>query len=200
MLDIIIEQFWAQTWVEWLLLITAIFYVVLAARENIWCWFWGIINGGLWAYLSFKGKLYADAMLQLYYVAIGFWGIYQWKFKVKNAEEKELKISSLSLPQHVKIIILCVLISLPFGYFLKGYTDAAATYLDSITSVFAIFTTILVARKILENWLYWIIIDGVYIYLYGSRGMLMSAFIMGIYVIISVFGYFNWKKELSSGE
>ena len=195
-MEILIEQFKAQGWLDWTLLITAIFYIILAARENIWCWFWGIISCSLWAVVSFRGKLYADAVLQLYYVAISFWGIYEWKFKPQEENKEALPITRLTIQQHLKIIVIGILLSLPFGYFLKGYTDAAATYLDSVTSVFAIITTVLVARKILENWIYWIIIDGVYIYLYGSRGMLMTAVIMVIYVIISVFGYFNWRKIL----
>jgi nicotinamide mononucleotide transporter len=193
---IIIEQFWAQTWIEWTILVTSIFYIVLAARENIWCWFFGIISCSLWGYVSFNANLVADGWLQVFYVAISFWGIYEWKFQKKSAKDKEMEISQLSLIQHAGIIALGVLISFPLVYILQKYSFAEAIYLDSLTTVFAVIATFMVARKIIENWLYWMVIDLIYIYLYGSRGLWMLAVIMVIYIVIAGFGYFNWKKEL----
>jgi len=192
----IIEQLMQQTPMEWTILVTALIYVVLAARESVWCWFFGIISCSLWAFASYEGKLYADAFLQLFYVAISFWGIYQWKFSKEKEIDNDLEINELSWQTHLKIIVGGILISLPFGYFLAEYTTAAATYLDSLTSVFGIITTFMVARKILSNWLYWIVIDAVYIYLYTSRNLDTLAFIMVIYTVIAIYGYFNWKKEL----
>lgn len=195
-MDIIIEQFWAQGWMDWTILITSIFYIILAARENIWCWFFGIISCSLWGYVSFNANLVADGWLQVFYVGISFWGIYEWKFQKKSIKDEALKVSQLSLFQHFKIIVIGVLISFPLVYILQKYSFAEAIYLDSLTTVFAIIATFMVAQKIIENWLYWIVIDVIYIYLYGSRGLWMLAVIMVIYIVIAVFGYFNWKKEL----
>lgn len=195
-MDIIIEQFLAQTWIEWTILITAILYLVLAARENIWCWFFGIISCSLWGYVSFNANLVADAWLQVFYVIISFWGIYEWKFQKKSIKKEALKVSKLSLGTHVKIIAGGILISFPLVYILQTYSFAEAIYLDSLTTVFAVIATFMVARKIIENWWYWIVIDVVYIYLYGSRGLWMFVVIMITYIVIAVFGYLNWKKEL----
>lgn len=197
-MEIVIEQLLAQTWIDWTILITAILYIVLAARENIWCWFFGIISCSLWGYVSFNANLIADGCLQIFYVGISFLGIYEWKFKTKSIKEEELKVSELPLKSHFKIIALGILISFPLVFILQKYSFAEAIYLDSLTTVFAVIATYMVARKIIENWLYWIVIDVVYIYLYGSRGLWMLAAIMVIYIVIAVFGYFNWKKELQS--
>ena len=191
----ILDQLVQQSPMDWTILITALLYVILAAKESLWCWFFGIISCSLWAYASYQGQLYADAVLQLFYVAISFWGIYQWQFSQKEDVKQELKVTELKWKQHLQIILLGILISLPFGYCLEEYTYAAATYLDSMTSVFAIMATFMVARKILSNWLYWIVIDGIYIYLYWSREMELFAFIMVIYIFIAIFGYFNWRKD-----
>ena len=84
-LQLIIEEGLKLHWVEWVATITALIYVFLAARENIWCWFWGILSCSLWAYASFVFyTLYFDAFLQVFYVLMGFIGIYQWKFGGKE--------------------------------------------------------------------------------------------------------------------
>ena len=180
-----------------IILITSLIYVFLATRENVWCWFWGIISCSLWAYASFEGRLYADAFLQLFYVGISFWGIYQWRGG-HSQRGGALAVAELPIKWHLAILIGGVLVSLPFGYFLKEYTYAAATYLDSVTTVFAIITTFMVARKILSNWLYWIVIDLVYVYLYSIREMQTQAWIMIIYIGIAILGYFQWRKKILS--
>ena len=194
-MEVIIEQFQAQTWVDWTILITSICYIILAARENIWCWFFGIISCALWGYVSFNANLVADAGLQVFYIILSFWGFYEWKFKTNLTTKKELTIHTLSFIQHVKIIALGVFISFPLVYFLQKYSFAEAIYLDSLTTVFAVFATFMVAQKIIDNWLYWMVIDAIYIYLYSCRGLWMLAVVMLIYIVIAIFGYLNWKKE-----
>lgn len=194
-MDIVIEQLLAQTWIDWTILITAILYIILAARENVWCWFFGIVSCSLWGYVSFNANLVADGWLQVFYVGISFWGIYEWTFQKKSTTDEALKISQLTPFQHLKIIATGILISFPLVYILQKYSFAEAIYLDSLTTVFAVIATVMVARKIIDNWLYWIVIDVIYIYLYGSRGLWMLAVIMVIYIVIAVFGYINWKNN-----
>jgi nicotinamide mononucleotide transporter len=86
--------------------------------------------------------------------------------------------------------VLTVLI----GYFFDKYTAAAATYLDAFTTVFSVIATVLVTRKILENWLYWIVIDLVFVYLYSQQGGYGFAFLNVIFTIVAIIGFQNWKK------
>ena len=178
---------------EWLATITALIYVVLAARESLWCWHFGIISCAIWAYITFSSyQLYLDAILNVFYVIMGFVGIYQWKFGAKNKEA--LAISQMTSTQHLQILTIGSLAALLFGYYFDEYTPAAATYLDAFTTMFAIVTTFLVIQKKLENWLYWIVIDTAYIYLYASRGAYLFMLVYAIYVVIAVVGYFRWRK------
>lgn len=182
-------------WVELVSVIAAIIYVILAARQNIWCWLFGIISAILWTYAAaVYYKLYVDSILQVYYVLMGIYGWYAWTKGFKN--NQTLPISQLKLQNHIVIIVGGLILTYLVGTFFKHYTDAVATYLDAFTTIFSIITTILVARKILENWLYWIIIDGVYIYLYGGRGGYLFAFLNVVYVIIAIIGYWNWRKQM----
>ncbi|NND37734.1 MAG: nicotinamide mononucleotide transporter, partial [Gammaproteobacteria bacterium] len=76
------------------------------------------------------------------------------------------------------------------------YSDAALPYLDSFTTWGAIVTTWMVARKILENWIYWFVIDSVSIYLYVNRELHLTALLFVLYLVLIVFGYVAWRKEL----
>lgn len=187
----------ALSWVDWVATITAIFYVVLAAQERIWCWFWGIISCSLWAYASFVFyDLWMDALLQLFYVAMGFVGLYRWKFG--NSSQQTLPVTRMWWIHHVHIILVGGIMAFFFGYFFDEYTPAAATYLDAFTTIFSIITTFLLIQKKLENWLYWVIIDATYAYLYFSRGAYLFAFLMVIYVIIAALAYRRWWKSVQS--
>ena len=192
------QQIWIEgsqlSWVDWVVTLTALLYVVLAARENIWCWFWGIISCSLWAYASFAFyNLWLDALLQLFYVTMSFVGIYQWKFG--GQAKKVLSVSRMTLAEHLWVIIPGVFLAWIFGRLFDQFTQAAATYLDAITTVFSIITTFLLVRKKLENWLYWIVIDLLYAYLYFSRGAYLFAILMLVYTGIALTAYFSWQKS-----
>lgn len=193
-LESILEEAAAMSWIDWTATITAVLYVVLAARSNIWCWFWGIISCGLWAYASFAFyQLYLDALLQLFYVVMGFIGIYQWKYGGQG--KVSLSITRMRWNQHLAVLGSGTALALAFGYFFDEYTPAAATYLDAFTTIFAVLTTFLLVQRILENWIYWVIIDATYVYLYASRGAILFSVLMVVYVIIAAAAYFRWKRE-----
>ena len=183
-------------WSEAGAVIFGLIYVILAARESVWCWFWGILSTALWAYATYTlYDLYVDALLQVFYVCVSFFGIYQW---MKGGQRKEeLQISSLKLNQHFALIGGGLILSLLVGYFFAEYTQAASTYLDAFTTVFSIIATFMVVRKVLENWIYWIVVDAVYVYLYFTRGSILFTLLMVIYTVIAVFGYLEWKKKVA---
>lgn len=197
-LEIIAEQARGFSWVDWTATITALLYVILAARENIWCWFWGIISCSLWAYASWQFYgLWLDAGLQVFYVIMAFIGLYQWKFKVR--EEEEIKPTTrMSRREHLRVWAVTLPATAVFGYFFANYTPAAATYADAFTTMLSVMATFLLVEKKLENWLYWILADSLYVALYTRQGAYLFALLMVAYVVIAVFGYFNWKRQLDA--
>ena len=168
-MDNILETVSQMRWVELISVIAAVIYVILAARNNIWCWFFGIISAILWTYAAaVYYKLYVDAVLQIYYVVMGVYGWYMWS-KIKGdrrgaTTKNVLPVTRMTNQQHIQIIVGGLVLTVIVGYFFSTYTDAAATYLDAFTTVFSIITTVMVTRKVLENWLYWIVIDATYVY------------------------------------
>ncbi|TXB67649.1 nicotinamide riboside transporter PnuC [Phaeodactylibacter luteus] len=187
------------SWVDWAASITAIVYVVLAARSNIWCWFWGIISCSLWAYASFVFYgLYLDALLQVFYVGMGFWGIYTWRSA--GAQEGIVPVSRLGWQQHAWYLLGGGLATLAFGYFFGAYTPAAATYWDAGTTTFSVLATFMLARRRLDNWAYWVAIDAVYAGLYFSRGAYLFALLMAAYTLIAGKAWASWKKEWQNAQ
>lgn len=200
----ITQEALALSWVDWVVTVTALVYVVLAARQNTWGWAWGIVSCSLWAYASFFFyQLWLDALLQLFYVIMGFVGIYNWTFKNRVKDQapeqpNELPISRLTRRENALIIIGGTAAALLFGYFFDVYTPAAATYLDAFVTVFSIITTFILVQKKLENWAYWVVVDGVSIYLFASRGAYLFAFIMLVYTWIAANAFISWRKAYNA--
>ena len=105
---------------------------------------------------------------------------------------RELAISRWDTRQHLVAVAAVLLVSAASGALLQQYTGAALPYLDSFTTWGSVLTTWMVARKILENWLYWLVIDSVSIYLYLDRALYLTAGLFALYLVIVLFGYRKW--------
>lgn len=190
----IYEQLLQLIWIDWATTSTALIYVFLAARENVWCWFWGIVSCSLWAYASYQlYDLYLDALLQLFYVIMSIVGLYQWTRGGSGSQPKP--ITTLPWRKHLVYVAIGSVTAILFGYSFAVYTPAAATYWDAFTTVFSVIATLLLVQKRLENWVYWIFIDLVYTGLYASRGAYLFSGLMIVYTVIAVMAFFRWRRE-----
>ena len=172
-----------------------IIYVLLAARENILCWFFGIVGSGLSIYLFFLSRLYAESFLYGYYVLAGIYGWWAWTHGRDASAEHQMSIIRWDRRHHLLAIAVGVLLSLVLAAALRRYTDAQMPLIDAHTTIFSFIATYLVTRKVLSNWIYWIVIDAVSAGLYAGRGLYLYALLMVAYTIIAVFGYRSWKKR-----
>jgi nicotinamide mononucleotide transporter len=191
--------------IEWLIFVLALIYVIFAAVENIWCWIFGIVSSALSVYLCYSGHLFLESGLQVFYVFIGIYGWYEWLYganqpslnnKLRPAKT-ELHIASFSFLKTGYLILIGCIIWIPFGYIAHRYSTQVYPYLDAFITAFSIVATWMTAKKILQNWIFWIIIDGLAIVLYGSRGYYLIALLYGIYTILSFIGYLQWKKRIN---
>lgn len=197
------EQLAALTYLDWIITITALIYVFLAARNNSWCWVFGGISCALWGYVDIaQYQLYSDAALQAFYVVMAGIGIYRWQFEKTGAGEKRsvLPISRMSVTHHAIMIGGALLSGYLLGYFVSQNFPAAATYPDAITTTASVGATFLLLNRKLENWLYWIVIDLAYVGIYWSRGASLLALIMVIYVGTAIYGYVNWRNMFQKRE
>jgi len=178
---------------EAIAVLLAIAYLLLAMRQSLWCWLAAFVSTLIYAILFFDAALLMDSILNAYYLIMAVYGWYSWKYGKRG--KKELNVSSWGVVQNIQIILILALISIGFGYMMDNYTRANFAYMDSATTIFAIFATYMLAKKVLENWLYWIVIDVVSIYIYIQKAFYLTAGLFIFYSILAFFGFLQWKKE-----
>lgn len=178
---------------EFVAVLLAIAYLLLVVRENIWCWAAAFASTSIYLVLFFHVQLYMESALQIFYLAMAIYGWWQWRHG--GAGGGQLEISVWPISRHARIMLAIVFLSLCSGWLLATRTHAAFPYLDSFTTWSAVITTYMVARKILENWLYWFVIDSVSIYLYLKRGMTLTALLFALYLVLVVIGYWRWRRH-----
>lgn len=173
----------------------AIVYLALAIPQSLWCWPAALISTAIWMLVSLNAKLYMDSALQIFYFAMGIYGWIQWRRGGSN--HAGVAVHWWSLSAHAVAIAPILLVSAGAGLALSQ-TDAAFPYLDSLTTVAAIVATFMVARKVIENWFYWFVIDSIYIYLYTERGLFGYAVLYALYLVMIVFGFAAWLRSFRS--
>ena len=187
-----ISNFIVQNWLESTAVIFAILYLILAVKQNILCWTAGIISSVLYFFIMQKAGLYMEAYLQVFYVVMGIYGWSQWS--ASNASNPSFIVNTWSKYQHMIAISIILALSLLSGSLLERYTDAALPFLDALVSWGAVVATYMVAKKLLENWIYWFVIDATSIFLFIERGLWLSAVLFATYLVIIFFGYQSWNK------
>ena len=184
---LLIEFNWSV--LETVAVIFSLLYVYLAAHQNNLCWLAAVISVSLYIYICFNAKLYAETILQVFYFLMAIYGFYSWK---KN--NSQLQISTWPIKKHLYIIILGTILTFFLGFIFSNFTDAEMPLVDSFTTVFSVFATYMVVKKILSNWLYFIIIDIISTYLYFSRDLHLTSLLFLLYTFIAIAGFIKWNR------
>ena len=183
-----------------LAVLLSVIYLLLAIRQNLWCWVAAFISTFIYSILFFDASLLMDSALNMFYLVMAIYGWYSWKYGNGINKNEELEITTYGLNKNLKIIGTLIIVSLILGYIMANYTSADFAYLDTFTTVFAVFTTYTLTKKVLENWLYWIVIDSVSIYIYINKGFYLTAVLFAFYTVLAFIAYNNWKKEYENLE
>ena len=178
---------------ETLAVALGISYLLLAMRENSLCWYCAFFSTAIYVYIFGDVSLYMESALNVYYMGMAVYGWLQWQ--KGGANHSGVKIVRWTAKHHIVCILVILIASVISGYLLSVNTDARLPYLDSFTTWASVLTTVMVARKVLENWLYWIVINSVSIYLYIDRDLDQTAAMFTLYLVLSVLGYVAWKKN-----
>lgn len=179
--------------IETLAVVLAVLYLVLAIRENIWCWLCAGASTAIYVYLFLSARLYMESALNVFYFAMAVYGWSVW-YRGRT-DDHELPVSVWPFAVHGNAVAAIIVASLVSGYLLHRYTDAAFPYMDSMTTWSAIWATFLVARKILENWWYWLVIDTASVFIYWSRDLHLTSLLFALYVIMIPFGLIAWNRS-----
>ena len=186
-------QFLQNSLLELTAVVFAIAYLVLAVKENNLCWYAAGISTLIFLTIFWDVRLYMESGLQIYYLSMAVFGWYQWRRA--SGESANLRVSMWSFKQHLIALTLIASLTFVSGYLLTSGTDARLPYLDSFTTWASVVTTFMVARKVLENWIYWLVIDSVSIYLYVDRELYFTSLLFAVYIVIIFFGWFSWTKS-----
>jgi len=181
---------------EALAVVLAITYLVLAIRQNIWCWAAAAVSTTIYLFIMFEAKLYMESVLQLFYLAMAAYGWYQWR--QHGAQQEVLQVRTWPVTYHLFAIATVLVLVFVSGHLLSQYSDAALPHLDSFTTWGAVVATYMVARKILENWVYWFVIDAVSVGLYLNRGLVLTALLFVFYLVLIILGYRSWRASMSA--
>lgn len=168
-------------------------YLLLAVRRNLWCWLCAFASTAIYLVLFAQAKLYMQSVLQVFYLAMAIYGFIEWRRG--STELGEVLIRSWSWQRHAIAAIAIVLATLLNGWLLARGTDAVAPYLDSFVTWSSVVTTWMIARRLIENWLYWILIDSLAAYLYFTQQFFVTTLLFLLYVGIVVRGYVQWRRQ-----
>ena len=193
LVTILQQQLATLSLLEVVAVVMALLYLFLAIRQNIWCWFGAGISTAIYVYLFLDAKLYMQSALNAFYFAMAIYGWVVWRSG--QTEEKQLPVVSWPLMTHVYAILLIAAVGLFNGYVLDTQTDSQHAYVDSIIAWGAIWATFLVARKVLENWWYWLVIDIASIFIYWSRDLQLTSVLFAVYVLMVPFGLVSWARS-----
>ncbi|MEZ4827391.1 MAG: nicotinamide riboside transporter PnuC [Bacteroidia bacterium] len=169
--------------------------VALNAMENIWGWPTGLINVGIYIYIFFIARLYADVVLNIFFFVTGVYGWYHWLNG--GTKKDDLPISASTSRNWVFYILSGVAGILIIGYFFDNFTNADLAYWDAYTTSFSLLAQVMMAQKKIENWLIWIAVDIIAIGIYWYKDLRLTAIMFLIYLVLATLGYFNWKKKMA---
>ena len=182
-----------MTPLESVAVVMAVGYLLLAIRENIWCWFCAGVSTALYIWLFFGARLYMESVLNAFYFVMAVYGWYVWRSGRSDGHRRP--VVRWAATTHGIAIVVIVITSLISGYVLSTRTDAVYPYVDSLTTWGAIWATFLVARKVLENWWYWLVIDAASVFIYWSRDLEQTAALFVLYLVMIPFGIVSWTRS-----
>lgn len=191
----LILNYTEQNWIEIAGAILSLIYLYLSIKQKISLWIFGFLCSALYVVVFWQNKFYADMSLQFYYLAVSVYGWFNWK-KGEQSIKHQLPIAKTSLKEGITLGLAALAIYFIYFYILQNYTDSPLPKADSFTTALSIVATWMLARKMIDNWLLWIVVDAVSAGLYFHKGLHVTAVLFVIYTAMAIIGYIQWRKDL----
>ena len=180
---------------EWLAVVLALAYLLLAVRQDPWCWVCAAASSAIYCVLFARAGLFMQSALQVFYIAMAGYGWYAWRGG-RDAAAAPLAVSTWTLATHALAVGAVLLATALNGRLLAPAGSGALPYVDALVAWVSVLATWMVARKVLENWLYWIVIDLVAAGLYWTQGLHATTALFFVYVAVAVRGFFVWRADV----
>jgi nicotinamide mononucleotide transporter len=193
-LSIRLVSAWHDTsWIELLAAALALAYVPLAIGQRLSCWLAAFVSSVLYVWVFFSARLYMESVLNAFFAAMAVYGFWQWR---RGSGGAALHVTRWPLPRHALALLGIIAAAAVNAFFLARFTPAANPFIDSMLAWSSVFTTFLVARKVYENWHWWLVIDAVSLCLYFTRHLYLTMLLYGVYVTLCVIGMREWRRSL----
>ncbi|MES2359170.1 MAG: nicotinamide riboside transporter PnuC [Gemmatimonadota bacterium] len=176
--------------------IFGIISVYLGTRENIWSWPTALVNVALFFALFLESGLYSDTGLQVVYFVLSLYGWYEWLYG--GAGRTAITVTRTSRRTWTVLAGIGVVVWALLGTITSRLPGTALPYVDAATTTVSLLAQWMMTRKLIENWLIWIAVDVVYVGMFIYKGLYLTAFNYGIYLVLAVMGYFAWKRSLAA--
>lgn len=188
-----------SNWLEITGAVIGFIYIYFSIKQNIWTWPLGLATSFLYIFVFFFSKFYADMSLQFYYVVISIYGWYSWR-NGDHQKITQLQVSRTSLRLWVKLFLVNWLLFVLIATILVRFTDSPLPYWDAFTTALSIVATWMLARKKIEHWLIWIVVDAVSMGLYIYKGLFATTILFLVYTVMAGVGYYSWLKSIKQAQ
>lgn len=193
-----------MNWIEVVAVVFGVICVGLTVKQSLWCWPAGLVQVTLYVYIFHKARLYSDMILHVIYVWLQIYGWWQWRRGAANLSpdstgRRPLPVSTLDARQRTLWMVAVVLVAAAWGEIMDRFTDATAAHADAFIAAASLCAQYLLARKRLENWIVWIVVDVVASAVYWSRDLELTAALYGVFLGLSVAGFRSWHRRLAGG-
>lgn len=188
-----ILEYFKTNWIEIVGAILSLIYLYLSIKAKVSLWFFGIISSVFYIVVFFDSKLYADLSLNVYYVVVSIYGWINWN-KRENSDTSALHIAPFSRKLAIKLAIATLGVYIIYYFVLSRLTDSTVPKIDALVGALSIVGTWMLARKLIENWIVWIVADALCVGLYFYKGLYPTAILFIIYTLMAAVGYWEWKR------
>ena len=171
-------------------------YLYFSIKQNIWLWPLGIVSSAMYAWVFFNAHIYADMALQFYYVFISIYGWYLWHFNKAGQKTGQLTVQFTGKKLWCYLILITLVLFLIISQILVHFTNSEIPYWDAFTTAASITATWMLAKKYIDHWLIWIVVDLVSSALYFYKGLYFTILLYLVYTIMAIVGYLQWKKDI----
>lgn len=187
----------STTPLELLSFVLSVTTVLLNIRQNHWAWLFAILSSATYGVVFYDARLYGDMALQAVFITVSFWGWYQWlhgdathaQLPVSRSTRRGLWLAAAGWGLGFAVL----------AWFLHRYTDTDVPRTDAFLTAGSLVGQFLLSRKKLENWHVWIVVDVIYVGLYLHKGLMLTALLYGMFVVMAAIGLLAWKKSMGDG-
>ncbi len=189
----LVSAWHATSWIEIIAAVLAVVYLLLAIRQQPACWVAAFISSCLYVWVLFGARLYMESALNAFYAGMAIYGFWQWQ---RGAGGAPLAVCRRPSLHHLKGLSGVIGLSMISSILLRRFTPAAWPFVDSMVTWSSVYATFLVARKVYENWHWWLVIDSVSLCLYFSRRLYLTMLLFALYLVLIVIGMRQWRRAL----